>query len=174
MCHSCLSLPCSHSHRDGAFSCRAPDSGMCWLFPFGTCHGVGMAWGIRSPEDLGALPLGAAGEEHSPVADQDQDRVGFTAPRPSPGWFSSVLHVWHIGNMGCFFSMEQNNENSWKNPSYVGQDSLIKENCAFRCFPLFPALPHYLTPEKPRLCPIRTPGLFFSGNPIKSSAWASA
>lgn len=66
-----------------------------------------------------------------------------------------ILRTW-----AAFFLMEQNNENTWKNPNYAGRDSLIKESCAFRCFPLFPALSHYLTPEKPRLCPIQTPELF--------------
>ena len=139
-----------------------------------------MAWGINPPKALGELGTRAAGEAQSTAAKHncttlaDQERMMLAASRTSPRWFFSTLHVRHIGNIGCFFLMEQNNENTWKKTNYAGQDSLIKEGCVFRCLPLFSALPYYLTLEKPGLFLKQTRGLFLPGNHIKNIAWPSS
>lgn len=114
--------------------------------PFGTWRGVDMAVGINPPKAHGELGTRAAGEVQSTAAKYnctalaEQERMMLAASRTSPWWFFSTLHVRHIGNIGCFFLTEQNNENTWKKSSYAGQGSLIKESCVFRCLPLFPLL----------------------------------
>lgn len=105
-------------------------------------------------------------------APAEQQRMVFAASTTSLGWFVSGLHVQHIGTMGCFLLMCEN-ENTWKNPNSAGQDSLIKESCVFRHLPLFSALPLLFNSSETHAL-IQTPGLFLSGNHIKHIAWPSS